>query len=135
MRKGLLLFLILFAVSCSNGPDVPAKLLSRDKMEDVLWDMMRADLFINNYMVIKDTALDKKKQGVELYSQILKIHKINEEQFKESYRYYRSQPMELKDLMDSLSHRNDTLQLRKPSKLILPADTIKKAAIPEKNPE
>lgn len=108
MRKCLLLFIIFFAVACNSKTDAPAKLLSRDKMEDILWDLMRADLFINNYMLIKDTALDKKKQGIELYSQILKLHKVSQEQFRESFIYYRSQPEELKVLMDSLSHHSDS---------------------------
>ena len=125
MRKCLLLLMILFVVSCSSKTDAPAKLLSRDKMEDVLWDLMRADLFINNYMVIKDTALDKKKQGIELYSQILKLHKVTQEQFRESFQYYRSNPEELKVLMDSLSHHNDSTGLQKTTKTPSP-DTVPK---------
>ena len=117
MRKCLLLLMIIFGVGCNSKPEAPAKLLSRDKMEDILWDLMRADLFINNYMVIKDTALDKKKQGIELYSQILNLHKVTQEQFRESFQYYRSQPEELKILMDSLSHHNDSNQLKKATKL------------------
>jgi len=133
MRNGILVVftgIILFAYSCSGKPAAPSHLLSRDKMEDVLWDLMRADLFINNYMLIKDTALDKKKQGIELYSQILKMHKITQEEFRKSFQYYRSQPLELKDLMDSLSHRNDTLQLHKATKIPLSADTASKAKVP-----
>jgi len=132
MRKYLLLLVIIFALACNSKTDTPAKLLSRDKMEDVLWDLMRADLFINNYMVIKDTALDKKKQGIELYSQILKLHKVSQEQFRESFLYYRSQPEELKVLMDSLSHHNDSSTLQK-STITPKPDTIPKQFIlPEK---
>ncbi len=136
MRKGLLLLIVtIFAVSCSNKPAAPDRLLTREKMEDVLWDMMRADLFLNNYMVIKDTGLDKKKQGVELYSQILKMHKISQAQFRESFLFYRSQPLELKDLMDSLSHRNDSQEVHKPSKVPLSPDSVMKAGIPEMKAE
>jgi Domain of unknown function (DUF4296) len=142
MRKCLLLLMIVLGFACNSKPDAPAKLLSRDKMEDILWDLMRADLFINNYMVIKDTALDKKKQGIELYSQILELHKVSQEQFRESFLYYRSQPEELKILMDSLSHHNDTTQLKKsaktpvqdsfPEEKIVPVkrDTVKKRVLP-----
>jgi len=142
MRKCLLLLMIIFGVACNSKPDAPEKLLSRDKMEDILWDLMRADLFINNYMVIKDTALDKKQQGIELYSQILKLHKVSQEQFRESFQYYRSQPEELKVMMDSLSHHNDTTPLQKsiktpvpdsfPEERMIPVkrDTVKKRVLP-----
>jgi Domain of unknown function (DUF4296) len=142
MRKCLLLLLIILGVACSGNTEAPAKLLSRDKMEDILWDLMRADLFINNYMVIKDTSLDKKKQGIELYSQILKLHKVSQEQFRESFLYYRSNPEELKVLMDSLSHHNDSTPLQKSIKTPVPdsfpeekmapvkPDSVKKRVLP-----
>lgn len=133
MRKGLLLLsLIIFTVSCSNKAEAPEKLLSRDKMEDILWDLMRADLFISNYMLVKDSALDKKKQGVELYSQILKIHKVSQEQFRENFVYYRSQPEELKVLMDSLSHRTDTSQVKQPAKIPRADSMNEQVTAPEK---
>jgi Domain of unknown function (DUF4296) len=132
MRKCLLLLMIIFGVACNSKTDAPAKLLSRDKMEDILWDLMRADLFINNYMVIKDTALDKKKQGIELYSQILKLHKVSQEQFRESFSYYRSQPEELKVLMDSLSHHSDSSTLQKSTITPTPDTIPQKVILPEK---
>lgn len=145
MKKALfLLAIVILGYSCNNKEKAPEKLLSRDKMEDILWDLMRADLFINNYMLVKDTALDKKKQGIELYSQILKLHKVSQEQFRESFLYYRSQPDELKVLMDSLSHHKDISLLKKPTiapfldsntgEVVLPAkkDTTKQKIIPLK---
>lgn len=138
MRKGILVMLIgsiLLVYSCSDKAGAPAHLIARDKMEDVLWDMMRADLFINNYMVIKDTALDKKKQGIHLYTRILKMHKISQEDFRESFKYYRSQPIELKDLMDSLSRRKDSLPVSKPTKMPMQADTVIKGKLSGKKEE
>ncbi|MBI5373143.1 MAG: DUF4296 domain-containing protein [Sphingobacteriales bacterium] len=127
MRKGLFLVLMMAALfsGCKKKEAVPAKLLSRQQMEDVLWDLMRADLFINNYLVVKDTALDKKKQEIELYSKVLKLHKVSQDLFRESFRYYRSHPMLLKDLMDTLNRRTDTNKLKKPGKLLFPADSAK----------
>ncbi len=120
MRKGLFLVFVIavFFSACKKKEAVPAKLLSRQQMEDVLWDLIRADLFINNYLVVKDTALDKKKQEIELYSQVLKLHKVSQDQFRESFRYYRSHPLLLKDLMDTLNRRSDTNKLKKSSRII-----------------
>ena len=107
MRKGILLILtgsVLLLYSCSDKQAAPAHLIARDKMEDVLWDMMRADLFVNNYMVIKDTALDKK-------------------------------PVELKDMMDSLSRRKDSLPVSKPTKIPMQADSVIKEKLSGKKEE
>lgn len=116
MKNGTWLILLLFLFSCNNKPAAPDNLLSRDKMEDVLWDLMRADLFINNYMVIKDPDLDKKKKGIELYTRILKLHNVSQEQFNASFTFYRSQPDEMKVLLDSISRRTDTAYMHKPTK-------------------
>ena len=138
MRKGILLILtgsVLLLYSCSDKQAAPAHLIARDKMDDVLWDMMRADLFVNNYMVIKDTALDKKKQGIQLYTRILQLHKISQEEFRESFKYYRSQPVELKDMMDSLSRRKDSLPVSKPTKIPMQADSVIKEKLSGKKEE
>ena len=148
MKNGTWLIILLFLFSCNTKPAAPANLLTRDKMEDVLWDLMRADLFINNYMVIKDPNLDKKKEGVELYTKILKLHNISQEQFNPSFAYYRAQPDEMKVLLDSISRRNDTAMLQKSTKTPVAdsmpesredktpkADTIRKKKIPLVKPE
>jgi hypothetical protein len=147
MKKGYWLIILVLTLACNRNSE-PDNLLSRDKMEDVLWDMMRADLFINNYMVIKDANLNKQQQGVEFYTQILKLHKVSQEQFKTSFEYYRSQPDEMKVLMDSLSHRSDTAAMSKPTKTpvadsmpkpdirpVPPADTTRKSRFPRSKAE
>ena len=148
MKNGTWLIILVFSFSCNTKPAAPANLLTRDKMEDVLWDLMRADLFINNYMVIKDPNLDKKKEGVELYTKILKLHNISQEQFNSSFAYYRAQPDEMKVLLDSISRRSDTAMLQKSTKTPVAdsmpqsqevktpkADTIRKKKIPLVKPE
>lgn len=127
MRKGLLLVLIVtvFFSACKKKEAVPANLLSRQQLEDVLWDLMRADLFINNYMLVKDTAMDKKKQEIQLYSQVLKLHRVSQDRFRESFLYYRSHPVMLKDLMDSLNRRSDTNKLKKGNKPFRPIESPK----------
>ncbi len=112
--RNTVLFLFFTAVcltGCKGKEKSPAP-LSRQQMENVMWDLMRADLFVNNYMVIQDSALDKKKQGRLLYAQVLKMHKVSQQAFRESFDYYRSNPDLMKALMDTLSRRNDTLSIK-----------------------
>jgi len=116
-----LFFVLYFLTGCKDKEDTP-NLLSRQQMENVMWDLMRADLFVNNYMVIQDSALDKKKQSRLLYAQVLKMNHVTQKAFKESFNYYRGHPELMKALMDTLSRRNDTMA-NKPAQGANPPNT------------
>lgn len=93
--------------ACKEKGTGKEDILSEDKMQAVLWDMIRADHFLNNYMIVKDTSLKKKEASIKQYNQILQIHKISEETFKKSFAYYRSNPKVMWTMMDSLSKMQD----------------------------
>jgi hypothetical protein len=100
--KPLILFLsfgvILF--SCKTDPEkLPGNILQPRQMQEVLWDMIRADLFVRDY-VTPDSV--KKEKSISIYQQILDIHHTNKEQFKESFAYYRAHPGSFKPILDSL---------------------------------
>ena len=109
MRIVILFFFILVAGSagCKKKSSIPGNVLAQQKMQAVLWDMIRADHFINNYMVIKDSSLNKRVAGFKMYNRILGIHKISEEDFKKSFSFYRSNPELMWPIMDSISKMSD----------------------------
>ncbi len=100
----LLFSLSFFYAACHSNSREKPNILSQDKMEAVLWDMIRADLFITNYLAIKDSSVNKNAEGIRMYNRILKIHNVSENEFKQSFFYYRSRPDLLKVIMDSISH-------------------------------
>ena len=55
MRTGLLIITILFFAGCKNKNAVPGNILPQSKMQAVIWDMMRADQFLTDYVLNKDT--------------------------------------------------------------------------------
>lgn len=99
--------------ACKKKETGKKDILSEDKMQAVLWDMIRADHFLNNYMIVKDTSLKKKEESIKQYNQILQIHKISEETFKKSFAYYRSNPKMMWAIMDSLSKMQDEAPTKK----------------------
>jgi len=109
MIRGLLIFIVVASgiIACRGKSNPSNEILPEDKMQAVLWDMIRADHFLNNYMIVKDTSLNKKEAGIKQYNQILQIHKISEETFKKSFAYYRSNPKVMWTMMDSLSKMQD----------------------------
>jgi hypothetical protein len=72
-------------------------------MQWVLWDMIRADEFLNSYVLSRDTSLDKKTEREHLYGKVFGVHKISAEEFEKSFSFYRSHPDFLKNMLDSLN--------------------------------
>lgn len=100
-----ILITIFFIASCGRKDRIPADILSKEKMQDVLWDMMRADQFLSDYVLNQDTTLVRKNESIPYYSKILALHQVSQEKFRESYYYYRARPQLMKIIMDSLSQK------------------------------
>lgn len=79
------------------------EVLPPETMEVVLQDMMRADKFLADYVLNKDTTKKIDSESVKLYQQIFAIHQITGEQFQKSFSYYKEHPDQLRSIMDSLS--------------------------------
>ena len=104
MRANLLILLIASLVgSCSNKEKIPPDLIPQKKMQLILWDMMRADQFLTDFVLNRDTSLDKTGERLKYYNRIFSLHKISRENFQQSFHYYKQQPALFKMLMDSLS--------------------------------
>ncbi len=134
MRTGLLIIAILFFAGCKNKKAVPGNILPQAKMQAVVWDMMRADQFLTDYVLNKDTALKKQTESIKLYQQILAINKVSKEEFERSFNYYKSHPLLLKVIMDSIAN-TVTEALADTSKQTLQKDSLKKTvdSIPVKD--
>jgi len=104
MRKSLLIVLAgILMASCSSKEKIPRDLIAQDKMRAILWDMMRADQFLTDYVLNRDTSLDKSAERLRYYSRIFSIHKISREKFQHSFSYYQAHPPLFKMIMDSIS--------------------------------
>ena len=101
MRKfaGIISFAILF-IACSSSP-VPKGILPPERMQKVVYDLIRVDEFVNSF-VVKDSTVDIKKKRSSLYEQVFKVNNTNRKEFYSSYRYYQQHPSIQKALFDSL---------------------------------
>jgi len=106
MRKLFLIFLILsFLFSCSDKNKIPKGVLPKKKMQEVMWDMIRAGEFLNSFVLYKDTSIDKVAESQKWYNKIYQLHKITKRDFDRSYAYYQAHPVLMKELLDSLSKK------------------------------
>ncbi len=100
MRKVALICLPLFFFNCSQN-NVPKGVLAVDKMEKVVFDILRVDEYLNNF-VSRDTTVDLKKKRSVLYGQVFKLHNTNRKEFYTSFKFYQRHPDIQKTLFDSL---------------------------------
>lgn len=92
----------LLIASCKSKDAVPGNVLPQDKMQAVLWDIMRADQFLSDYVLNKDTSLKKATESIKLYQQVLAINGVTKEKFERSFSFYKTHPLLLKVIMDSI---------------------------------
>lgn len=141
MRNRLLIFIILFFIAgCKSKSGVPSGVVAPKKMQAILWDMMRADQFLADYVLNKDTSLNKTTESLKYYQQIFALHKISKEQFQHSFSFYKTHPVLLKTIMDSIAAPpKDTIAkviqtvpisdtvIAKPDTLAKPDTTVKRS--------
>lgn len=94
------IFFLIFFTACSSSP-VPKGILPPKRMQKVVYDLIRIDEFINNF-VVKDSTIDIKKKRSTLYEQVFKVNNTSRKQFYSSYTYYQQHPDIQKGLFDSL---------------------------------
>lgn len=100
MRIGLSIIIILFLAACSSG-NVPSDVIQPEKMKLVVYDMIRADEWVNT-RASADTSFNRTTEVRKFYEQVFLIHKITRKQFYDSYKYYQAHPDLNRTLFDSL---------------------------------
>jgi hypothetical protein len=74
-------------------------------MQAIVWDMMRADQYLGDFVFPKDTSINKDSQSIRMYQQILAIHKLSKEEFNRSWNYYKAHPALMQQIMDTVSRK------------------------------
>lgn len=100
MSKTVFICLAFIFMGCSPNP-LPKGILANNKMENIVYDLMQADEYLNN-LLLKGSLADSKKKRSIFYEQIFKLHNTSRKEFYTSYRYYQQHPDIQKTLFDSL---------------------------------
>ena len=116
IRVSIIVLLLFF--SCKQKTKVPDNILSVDKMEQVLIDMLRADEFYNQRQL--DSATIDSFSRTNLYKAVFTLHKTNKEEFRKSLSFYESHPDLLKTVLDSMHSK---VNLKPSVKIEMPLKT------------
>jgi len=108
MKRFFIVMGVALAASCSSRQEIPKDVLKQPQMQAVLWDMLRADEFVTNY-VKKDSLHKMKDESIRLYEDVFRLHNTNKKQFVRSIMFYNGHPELLKPVLDSLENRKNTI--------------------------
>src|SRR5690606_20764998 len=98
----------LFLTSCTSHHKTPADVIPKERMEKILWDMVKADRFAAAFiMTKKDSAHEKKRQTLLVYEKVFNLHDISRDEFLKSYKYYLGRPDITKVLFDSIAAQSE----------------------------
>ena len=100
MKRSVIIALLFVFAACSSRP-VPRAILLPEQMEKIVLDLLKADEFINGFLV-RDTTINIKAKRSSLYTQVFAIHHTTKEEFYKSYNYYQQHPDKHKLFFDSL---------------------------------
>jgi len=101
MRFFLFIILIISNFACIRDNKVPKDVIPQNQMRKIMWDLMRADAYVSDF-VMKDSTRDKKTESAKLYEKIFDIHATSQEAFKKSLVFYQNRPDLFKVISDSL---------------------------------
>jgi len=101
MKFFLFIILIISNFACIRDNKVPKDVIPQNQMRKIMWDLMRADAYVTDF-VMKDSTRDKKAESAKLYEKIFDIHATSQEAFKKSLAFYQNRPDLFKVISDSL---------------------------------
>lgn len=101
---GLIIGIFLF--SCESKDKRPAAVLQPEKMQAVLWDIIKSDAYTNQF-ILRDSAKNAVEENLKLQQEIFAIHHTTREAFYQSYDYYKKNSKEFKAILDSMISQAD----------------------------
>ena len=122
MRTFLFFILTIFFSACTRNDKIPKGVIAQNEMRKLMWDLMRADAYIADF-VMKDSTRNQKTESAILYEEVFTIHATTADVFKRSLAFYQSRPDLLKVITDSLRSDEKKAQEYRPQDKKPPVDT------------
>lgn len=101
IRTYIFIFGLIVLTSCGSKNEMPLDVLKTEKMQAVLWDMVKADAFTTEF-IKKDSLKNATEENLKLQQQVFAIHKITRAEFYKSYDYYKAHTPLFKAILDSM---------------------------------
>ncbi len=96
--------LLCCLLAACSGSSVPDNVLPPEKMEVVLYDVIRADEMVD-FLKLSDSTWQPFSRRTDLYDSIFQLHKVKKETFQNSLRFYQGRPDLLKEVLEALQKK------------------------------
>ncbi len=113
MRLYIFVVAIILFTACKSDNEPPKGIIKPDKMQAILWDVIKANAFTNEF-IKKDSSKNLSEENVKLQQQIFTIHKVTKSDFYTSYDYYKSNAPLFKKMLDSMIAQGERNKYTKP---------------------
>ena len=107
MIRWIFVFCLFIFLSCKNN-SAPSGIIKPNKMQEILWDIYRADAF-SRQLVSVDSTRSRVDENARLTDTVFLIHKITRQQFEKSYSYYTEHPDLLRTMLDSINVQKERI--------------------------
>ena len=102
IKVPVFIFFLVILDSCSGRITIPKGVIKPPQMEEVLFDMMKADALATE-IVKKDSSINLPARNIELYKKVFSAHNITRADFDSSYSFYEKHPEMMRILLDSMN--------------------------------
>lgn len=99
-----LCFLLILVYACNNGKKVPAGVIGQEKMGVILFELAMAEGYLENYP-FRDTTVNRDSMVKVEMDKVLAIHHVSQQEFRDSYKFYKSRPEIFKVMTDTVYYR------------------------------
>src|SRR5450755_3060300 len=104
--KNFSFFMLSFIlVSCSGKNKVPSEIIQQKEMQNILWDVIRAQA-LSGEIARKDSTINEVAETKMLTQKVFEIHNITSSVFDQSYAWYTSHPETMRIIFDSMNIQN-----------------------------
>ena len=93
---------IFFVTSCTDKSVTLTGILGKEKMQAVMWDIIRAEAFTDQF-IKKDSSKNVFQENMKLQNAIFSFHKVTRSEYYKSYDYYISHTDLIRVVLDSMS--------------------------------
>ena len=104
LSRCVILWAGLAYISCSTDR-LPKGVYGQRQMEEILWDMMRADRFSAQYLLKDSARISVKAETMKLYQEVFRRHHTTKQEFDKSLAFYFNHPDLSRDIFDSIAAR------------------------------
>ena len=107
MNKSIIIICFLITIGCTNSTKIPPDIFPKEKMENILWDMILADRYSAQFLLKDSISKNVKLETMKLYDQVFQLNNTTQAAFVKSFKFYLNRPDITKVIFDSLAARGN----------------------------